>query len=147
MKRRGAEILPAMEEVYGLSDMIIKVKEPIEPEYGLIREKQVVFTYFHFAVSLQLMEAMMASGAVCIAYETAEKADHSLPLHTPMSEVAGRMAVQEGAYFLEKPKGGKGLLMGGVPGVKPAKVLIGGQQRGPDGRRNGCRRGHCGHQP
>lgn len=120
----GARILPTMEEVYALSDMIIKVKEPIEPEYGLIRERQVIFTYFHFAASLPLTKAMMASGAVCIAYETVEKADHSLPLLTPMSEVAGRMAVQEGACFLEKAKGGKGLLLGGVPGVKPAKVLI-----------------------
>lgn len=120
----GGQILPAMEEVYGMSDMIVKVKEPIEPEYSMVREKQIVFTYFHFAASQALTEAMMASGAICIAYETVEKADHSLPLLTPMSEVAGRMAVQEGARFLEKPQGGKGLLMGGVPGVKPAKVLI-----------------------
>ncbi len=120
----GAGILPTMEEVYASAEMIVKVKEPIEPEYSLIRPGQVLFTYFHFASSRRLTEAMLASGAVCIAYETVEDADGSLPLLIPMSEVAGRMAVQEGAKYLERPMGGRGILLGGVPGVKPAKVLI-----------------------
>ncbi len=104
--------------------MIIKVKEPIAPEYPLIRERQVVFTYFHFACDLALTEAMIRAKAVCIAYETVQLPDMSLPLLIPMSEVAGRMSIQEGARFLEKPQGGRGVLLGGVPGVKPAKVLI-----------------------
>ena len=120
----GAEILPTIEETYARAEMIVKVKEPIAPEYGLIRHNQVVFTYFHFAADQTLTEAMLKSGAVCIAYETVEKADHSLPLLIPMSEVAGRMSVQEGARFLERPQGGKGILLGGVPGVRPARVLI-----------------------
>ncbi len=120
----GAEILPTIEDVYGIAEMIVKVKEPIEPEYKLIRKNQVVFTYFHFACDLPLTEAMLASGAVCIAYETVRLADNTLPLLVPMSEVAGRMSVQEGARFLERPQGGMGKLMGGVPGVRPAKVLI-----------------------
>lgn len=120
----GAQILPGIEAVYDAADMIVKVKEPIEPEYKLIKRGQVVFTYFHFAADRQLTEAMIESGAVCIAYETVEKEDHSLPLLIPMSEVAGRMSIQEGARFLEKPQGGKGKLMGGVPGVLPARVLI-----------------------
>ena len=120
----GAQILPTMADTYAAAEMIAKVKEPIEPEYKLIKANQVVFTYFHFAADRVLTEAMIESHAVCIAYETVEKADRSLPLLIPMSEVAGRMAVQEGARFLEKPQGGKGVLLGGVPGVKPAKVLI-----------------------
>lgn len=120
----GAEMLPTIEEVYAIAEMIIKVKEPIEPEYKLIKKGQVVFTYFHFASDLPLTEAMLASGATCIAYETVRLADHSLPLLVPMSEVAGRMSMQQAARFLEKPQGGKGMLIGGVPGVKPAKVLI-----------------------
>ena len=120
----GAQILPAIEDVYRLADMIVKVKEPIEPEYALVREGQVVFTYFHFACEEELTHAMLKSKAVCIAYETVERDDHSLPLLIPMSEVAGRMAAQNGAYYLQKTKGGKGKLMGGVPGVKPAKVLV-----------------------
>lgn len=120
----GAQILPTMADTYAAAEMIVKVKEPIEPEYKLIKVNQVVFTYFHFAADRVLTEAMIESHAVCIAYETVEKADRSLPLLIPMSEVAGRMAVQEGARFLEKPQGGKGVLLGGVPGVKPAKVLI-----------------------
>ncbi len=120
----GAQILPTMADTYAAAEMIVKVKEPIEPEYKLIKANQVVFTYFHFAADRVLTEAMIESHAVCIAYETVEKADRSLPLLIPMSEVAGRMAVQEGARFLEKPQGGKGVLLGGVPGVKPAKVLI-----------------------
>lgn len=120
----GAQILPTMADTYAAAEMIVKVKEPIEPEYKLIKANQVVFTYFHFAADRVLTEAMIESHAVCIAYETVEKTDRSLPLLIPMSEVAGRMAVQEGARFLEKPQGGKGVLLGGVPGVKPAKVLI-----------------------
>jgi alanine dehydrogenase len=104
--------------------MIIKVKEPIEPEYKLIKEGQLVFTYFHFASYEPLTKAMVQSKAVCLAYETVESADRSLPLLVPMSEVAGRMAIQEGAKYLEKPLKGRGILLGGVPGVKPAKVLI-----------------------
>ena len=120
----GAKMLPTIEATYAAAEMIVKVKEPIAPEYKLIKKGQVVFTYFHFAADKILTEAMIESGGICIAYETVEKEDHSLPLLTPMSEVAGRMATQEGARFLEKPQGGKGILLGGVPGVKPAKVLI-----------------------
>lgn len=120
----GARILPSIEEVYAIAGMIVKVKEPITPEYKLIKKGQVVFTYFHFAADRALTEAMIASGGICIAYETVEKEDHSLPLLTPMSEVAGRMAAQVGAHFLEKPQGGKGKLMGGVTGVRPARVLV-----------------------
>lgn len=120
----GAKILPTIEEVYAVADMIVKVKEPIASEYGLVRSGQLVFTYFHFASSEPLTKAMIESGAVCCAYETVERKDRSLPLLVPMSEVAGRMATQEGCYFLERPRGGKGKLMGGVPGVKPAKVFV-----------------------
>lgn len=120
----GAQILPTIEAVYDIAEMIVKVKEPIEPEYTLIKKDQVVFTYFHFASDRKLTEAMIASRGVCIAYETVRLADHSLPLLVPMSEVAGRMSIQEGARFLEKPQGGKGILLGGVPGVSPAKVLV-----------------------
>lgn len=120
----GAQILGTIEEVYRKAEMIIKVKEPLEKEYSLIRDGQLVFTYFHFASSEELTNAMIDSGAVCLAYETVELADHSLPLLIPMSEVAGRMSIQAGAHYLEKPKKGKGILLGGVPGVQPAKVLI-----------------------
>lgn len=120
----GAEILPTIEEVYATAEMIVKVKEPIAPEYKLVRAGQLLFTYFHFASSEPLTRAMIDSGAVCCAYETVERADRSLPLLTPMSEVAGRMATQEGCYFLEKSRGGKGVLLGGVPGVKPARVFV-----------------------
>ena len=120
----GAKILPAIEDVYSTAEMIVKVKEPIASEYKLVRKGQLVFTYFHFASSEPLTKAMIASGAVCCAYETVERKDRSLPLLVPMSEVAGRMATQEGCYFLERPRGGKGKLMGGVPGVKPAKVFV-----------------------
>ena len=120
----GAEMLPEIGDVYAIAEMIVKVKEPIAPEYPLIRKGQVVFTYFHFACDRELTEAMLRSGAVCIAYETVKLADGTLPLLVPMSEVAGRMSVQEGCRFLEKPQGGRGVLLGGVPGVKPAKVLI-----------------------
>ena len=120
----GATILPTIEDVYSKSDMIVKVKEPIASEYPLIKENQIVFTYFHFASSEPLTKAMIASKAICIAYETVEDSDGSLPLLTPMSEVAGRMSVQQGAKYLEKPVKGRGILLGGVPGVTPGKVLI-----------------------
>ncbi|AEK24513.1 Alanine dehydrogenase 2 [Capnocytophaga canimorsus Cc5] len=122
-QKAGATILPTIEAVYAQSEMIYKVKEPIATEYELIKENQLIFTYFHFASEEALTHAMIKQKAVCLAYETVE-ANHSLPLLTPMSEVAGRMAAQQGARFLEKPQGGKGILMGGVPGVKPAKVLV-----------------------
>jgi alanine dehydrogenase len=120
----GAQILPTIEETYAIAEMIMKVKEPIEPEYKLIKKDQLVFTYFHFASYEPLTHAMMESESVCLAYETVESEDRSLPLLVPMSEVAGRMATQEGAKYLEKPMGGRGILLGGVPGVKPAKVLV-----------------------
>lgn len=121
---QGAKILPTIEDIYAIAEMIVKVKEPIAPEYKLIRKGQIVFTYFHFASSEPLTLAMIESGAICCAYETVERKDRSLPLLIPMSEVAGRMSTQEGRYFLEKPRGGKGKLLGGVPGVKPAKVFV-----------------------
>lgn len=120
----GASILPAIEDVYASADIIVKVKEPIEPEYPLIRAGQVLFTYFHLASDRPLTDAMLDSGAVCIAYETVTAPDGSLPLLIPMSEVAGRMATLNGAYYLQKTKGGMGKLLCGVPGVKPAKVLV-----------------------
>ena len=120
----GATILPTIEDVYERSDMIVKVKEPIEEEYELVKKDQIVFTYFHFASSEKLTRAMIQSGSVCIAYETVECDNGRLPLLTPMSEVAGRMAIQQGAKYLEKPVKGKGVLLGGVPGVPPGKVLV-----------------------
>ena len=120
----GATILNTIEEVYAIAEMLIKVKEPIESEYSLIKKDQLLFTYFHFASYEPLTHAMIERGAVCLAYETVEKADRSLPLLIPMSEVAGRMSIQEGAKYLEKPMGGRGVLLGGVPGVKPAEVLV-----------------------
>ena len=120
----GAQLLATIEEVYAKAEMIIKVKEPIAEEYKLIKKGQILYTYFHFASSLPLTEAMIESGSVSLAYETVEFDDRSLPLLVPMSEVAGRMSVQEGAKYLEKTYGGYGVLLGGVPGVPPAKVLI-----------------------
>lgn len=120
----GAIILPTIEAVYEIAEMIVKVKEPIAVEYPLIKENQLLFTYFHFASSEELTLAMIERKAICLAYETVEKPDRSLPLLVPMSEVAGRMAIQEGAKYLEKPMGGRGILLGGVAGVKPANVLI-----------------------
>lgn len=120
----GATILPSIEDVYAIAEMIIKVKEPIELEYNLIKEDQIIFTYFHFASYGPLTYAMIANKSICLAYETVEMQDRSLPLLIPMSEVAGRMSVQEGAKYLEKTFGGYGVLLGGVPGVPPAKVLI-----------------------
>ncbi len=121
--RAGARILQTAKEVFDIAEMIMKVKEPIAQEYELIRPEQLLFTYFHFASNETLTRAMIKSKAVCLAYETVEL-NHTLPLLIPMSEVAGRMSIQEGAKYLEKPKGGKGILLGGVPGVKPANVLI-----------------------
>ncbi|WP_281226508.1 alanine dehydrogenase [Flavobacterium aquiphilum] len=120
----GAVILPTIEEVYSIAEMIIKVKEPIASEYPLIKKDQLLFTYFHFASSEPLTHAMIERQAICLAYETVEKTDRSLPLLVPMSEVAGRMSIQEGAKYLEKPLKGRGILLGGVPGVPPAKVLV-----------------------
>ncbi|MBM4174366.1 MAG: alanine dehydrogenase [Ignavibacteria bacterium] len=122
--KAGAKIIPTAAEVYGQAEMIMKVKEPIAPEYGLIKENQVLFTYFHFAASRELTEAMVKAKAICIAYETVMKSDNSLPLLIPMSEVAGRMAPQEGAKYLERTMGGRGVLLGGVPGTEPANVLV-----------------------
>ncbi|MBS1976373.1 MAG: alanine dehydrogenase [Bacteroidetes bacterium] len=122
--KAGGKILPSAEQIFSTAEMIMKVKEPIEQEYTLIRRDQLVFTYFHFASYEPLAHAMIKTGAVCLAYETVERLDGSLPLLVPMSEVAGRMAIQEGAKYLEKPLKGRGILLGGVPGVMPAKVLI-----------------------
>ncbi|AZQ44435.1 alanine dehydrogenase [Nonlabens ponticola] len=122
--KAGATILDTIEEVYAISEMIVKVKEPIAHEYKLVRAGQVLFTYFHFASSKSLTEAMIKSKAVCIAYETVEDDEGSLVLLTPMSEVAGRLAIQQGAKYLEKPVKGRGVLLGGVPGVAPGKVLV-----------------------
>lgn len=123
-REAGAEILPKIEDVYAIAEMIIKVKEPIAVEYPLIKENQLLFTYFHFASSEELTNAMIERKAICLAYETVETKDRKLPLLIPMSEVAGRMATQEGAKYLEKTYNGRGLLLGGVPGVAPAKVLV-----------------------
>ncbi len=120
----GATVLPTIADVYAKAEMIVKVKEPIEQEYPLIKEGQLLFTYFHFASYEPLTHAMIERKATCLAYETVEKKDRSLPLLVPMSEVAGRMSIQEGAKYLEKPMGGRGILLGGVPGVKPAQVLV-----------------------
>lgn len=120
----GATILPSAEQVFSQADMIVKVKEPQPQEYDLFKEGQVLFTYLHLAPEPELTRALMQKKVVSIAYETVQLDDGSLPLLTPMSEVAGRMAVQIGAQLLEKPHGGKGILLGGVPGVAPAKVTI-----------------------
>ncbi|MBL7825233.1 MAG: alanine dehydrogenase [Saprospiraceae bacterium] len=120
----GASILPTADEVWAKAEMIIKVKEPIQEEYARCRANQLIFTYFHFASSEELTKAMIKSDAVCLAYETVETKDRQLPLLIPMSEVAGRMAIQEGAKYLEKPVKGRGVLLGGVPGVPPGKVLV-----------------------
>ncbi len=120
----GAKIGSDADTVWREAEMIMKVKEPIKPEWGRMRKGQVIFTYFHFAADKELTLAHLKSGAICIAYETVELPNRELPLLTPMSEVAGRMAVQEGAKYLEKLYGGRGVLLGGVPGVAPAKVVI-----------------------
>lgn len=120
----GCQILPDADAVWAKAEMIMKVKEPIEPEWKRMKRGQVIFTYFHFAADEKLTHAHMDAGPICIAYETVELPSRELPLLTPMSEVAGRMAVQEGAKYLEKLYGGRGVLLGGVPGVPPAKVVI-----------------------
>ncbi len=120
----GATLVATAEEIYRNNTLIVKVKEPLPTEYALINEKHILFTYLHLASSLPLTQALMKSGATCIAYETVEKSDRSLPLLAPMSEVAGRMATQQGAWFLEKQNGGKGVLLGGVPGIPAAKVVV-----------------------
>ncbi|MDI6870927.1 MAG: alanine dehydrogenase [Bacillota bacterium] len=120
----GAKILPAAAEVFAAADMIMKVKEPLPPEYDLFREEQILFTYLHLAPDKPQTEALMRRRVVAIAYETIQLENGSLPLLVPMSEVAGRMAIQVGAQFLEKPHGGRGVLLGGVPGVPPAEVVI-----------------------
>lgn len=122
--KAGAKILPTIEAVYETAEMIVKVKEPIEPEYNLVRKGQLLFTYFHFACEKELTEAMLKSGAICLAYETVQLPNGSLPLLQPMSEVAGRMAVINCVYYLQKTKGGKGKLVSGVPGVSPTNVLV-----------------------
>lgn len=123
-KEAGAEIISSAKEVYEISDMIMKVKEPLPQEYGLIKDGQILFTYFHFAASKELTDAMIKSNCIAIAYETIEQKNGHLPLLMPMSEVAGRMAAQEGAKYLEKTYGGYGVLLGGVPGVEPATVVV-----------------------
>lgn len=120
----GAACSRTAEEVWSGADMVMKVKEPQPSEISLIRKEQIVFTYFHFAASEPLTRAMLDSGAICIAYETIVGKDGSLPLLTPMSEVAGRMAVQEAAKYAERTQGGRGILLGGVPGVQPATVVV-----------------------
>lgn len=120
----GAEIVASPQEIYQRCEMIMKVKEPLPSEYTLIRSGQIVFTYFHFAAAMELTRAMIDSGCIAIAYETVARNNGSLPLLTPMSEVAGKMAIQEGAKYLEKTFGGKGKLLGGVPGVDPGTVVV-----------------------
>ena len=120
----GAEIVGQAKDIYQQAELVMHVKEPLPPEYELLRPDQIVFTYFHLAADEALTRALIKSKAVCIAYETIQKADGSLPLLTPMSEVAGRMAIQEGAKYLEMTQGGNGILLGGVPGVDPGTVII-----------------------
>jgi len=122
--KAGAEILDTPEEVFKKADMVMKVKEPLPEEYDYFKEGQILFTYLHLAAEEKLTRALMDKKVIAIAYETIQLEDGSLPLLTPMSEVAGRLAIQEGAHFLEKPQGGKGVLLGGIPGVKPACVTI-----------------------
>lgn len=123
-KSAGAEIIAGAEHVWDQAELLLKVKEPIEPEYALMRRGQTLFTYLHLAASLPCTDALMSSGTTSIAYETVQTADGALPLLAPMSEVAGRLASQVGAYHLMKPSGGRGVLMGGVPGVGPAEVVV-----------------------
>lgn len=122
--RAGAELVSSAADVFARADMIVKVKEPQEAEWKMLREGQLLFTYFHFAASRELTAAMIESGVTCIAYETLEDKNGRLPLLTPMSEVAGRMSIQEGAKYLERPQMGRGILLGGVPGVAPAHITI-----------------------
>src|SRR2546427_8872772 len=138
----GATLIPKAADVWAKAEMVVKVKEPIESEWPCMRKGQVVFTYFHFAASEPLTRAVIKSGIVAIAYETVQLTSGELPLLTPMSEVAGRLAVQEGAKYLEKVYGGSGILLGGVPGVLPAEVLIiGGGGGGTKAAKKAPRRG------
>jgi alanine dehydrogenase len=120
----GAEIVATPKEIFDRAEMVMHVKEPLPAEYDLIREDQIVFTYLHLAAAEELTRALIRSKSICIAYETIQKADRSLPLLTPMSEVAGRMAIQQGAKYLEMAQGGHGILLGGVPGVDPGNVVV-----------------------
>jgi alanine dehydrogenase len=122
--RSGAEVVSTSREVFQRADMVMHVKEPLPAEYNLLREDQILFTYLHLAAAEELTRALVRSKAVCIAYETVQKTDGSLPLLTPMSEVAGRMAIQQGAKYLEMAQGGHGVLLGGVPGVDPGNVVV-----------------------
>lgn len=123
-QKEGAEIVDTAASVYGRAEMIMKVKEPIASEYPLIRSGQILFTYFHFAANRPLTDAIMKSKSIAIAYETVMRPDRTLPLLIPMSEIAGRMAPQEGAKYLERTEGGRGVLLGGVPGVAPGEVVV-----------------------
>ena len=138
-RKAGARIIKSPADIFAKADMVMHVKEPLPPEYDLIREDQIVFTYLHLAAERKLTRALMKSGSINIAYETIQKADGSLPLLTPMSEVAGRMAIQQGAKYLEMNKGGQGVLLGGVPGVDPGTVLvIGGGVVGTNAAKMAC---------
>ncbi len=123
-RKAGATIAPEAAEVFRRAELILKVKEPLPPEFGLLRPGQILFTYLHLASSREVTTALLESGATAVAYETVQLEDGSLPLLLPMSEIAGKMSVQEGAHFLETPNGGRGTLLGGVPGVPPAEVVI-----------------------
>ena len=135
----GAEIVATPGEIFRRAEMVMHVKEPLAPEYELIRPGQIIFTYLHLAADLELTQALIKSKAICIAYETIQKSDGSLPLLTPMSEVAGRMAIQQGAKYLEMAQGGHGVLLGGVPGVDPGNVVvIGGGTVGVNAAKMAC---------
>jgi alanine dehydrogenase len=135
----GAEIVATPKEIFSRADMVMHVKEPLPPEYPLIRKGQIIFTYLHLAAAEELTHTLLKTGAICIAYETIQKADRSLPLLTPMSEVAGRMAIQQGAKYLEMAQGGDGVLLGGVPGVDPGTVVvIGGGVVGTNAAKMAC---------
>ncbi len=137
--KAGGQIIDSPGEIYKQADMIMHVKEPLPPEYDLIRKDQIIFTFLHLAAHKKLTRALLKSRAVCIAYETIQESDGSLPLLTPMSEIAGRLAVQQGARFLEKTHGGRGVLLGGVPGVKPGRVvIIGGGTAGLNAAKMAC---------
>jgi alanine dehydrogenase len=123
-KSAGAELITSAEDVWDQAELLLKVKEPIEPEYALLRPGQILFAYLHLAASRECTDALLGSGTTSIAYETVQTADGALPLLAPMSEVAGRLAAQVGAYHLMRPEGGRGVLMGGVPGVGPADVVV-----------------------
>ncbi len=138
-EKAGARILDTPQQIYAEAEMVMHVKEPLPSEYDLIREDQIIFTYLHLAANQELTDALMKSGSICIAYETIQKSDGSLPLLKPMSEVAGRMAIQQGAKYLEMEYGGHGVLLGGVPGVDPGTILvIGGGTVGKNAAKIAC---------